>query len=194
MRAALFFVCALLWTVPAYGKAKHVVLIVWDGMRPDFVSEKNTPNLWKLAQDGVTFRHHHSVWPTLTNVNGTALATGVFPQRSGVIGNNEYRPALDPVRSIDTAGAETIQRGDEISGGKYLAAPTIAELVQAAGRRSSVAGTKWVADLFDRARTRTSEMAQKSPSMTAGSAVSAMTERTLLDSLGQFPKKEFQPS
>ncbi len=26
-------------------KAEHVVLMVWDGMRPDFVSEANTPHL-----------------------------------------------------------------------------------------------------------------------------------------------------
>lgn len=37
---------------------------------------------------------------------------------------------------------ETIRRGDEISGGRYLAAPTIAELVQARGGRVPIAGTK----------------------------------------------------
>jgi predicted AlkP superfamily pyrophosphatase or phosphodiesterase len=34
---------------------RHVVVIVWDGMRPDFVSEENTPGLWKLAHEGVIF-------------------------------------------------------------------------------------------------------------------------------------------
>ena len=34
-------------------KDRHVVVIVWDGMRPDFVSEQNTPALWKLARSGV---------------------------------------------------------------------------------------------------------------------------------------------
>src|SRR4029077_2995496 len=27
---------------------RHVVVVVWDGMRPDFVSEETTPTLWKL--------------------------------------------------------------------------------------------------------------------------------------------------
>src|SRR5207302_10177535 len=57
---------------------RRVVVVVWDGMRRDMVSEKNTPTLWKLAQDGVTFRNHHSVYPSATNVNGTTMATGVY--------------------------------------------------------------------------------------------------------------------
>src|SRR5881392_2592067 len=73
----------------------HVVVVVWDGMRPDFVSERNSPTLCKLAREGVTFRHHHSVYPTATEVNGAALATGVYPNRNGLLANREYRPRID---------------------------------------------------------------------------------------------------
>jgi hypothetical protein len=38
----------------AFGKASNVVVIVWDGMRPDFVSEETTPTLTRLARQGVT--------------------------------------------------------------------------------------------------------------------------------------------
>src|SRR5437762_4321142 len=34
---------------------RHVVIVVWDGMRPDFVNKDNTTALWKLAQEGVIF-------------------------------------------------------------------------------------------------------------------------------------------
>src|SRR2546430_17735630 len=70
---------------------RHVVIVVWDGMRPDFISEQNTPTLWKLAQAGVIFRNHHSVYPSATIVNGTAINTGVYPSRSGVLANHDYR-------------------------------------------------------------------------------------------------------
>jgi len=63
---------------------RHVVIVVWDGMRPDFVSEQNTPALWKLSREGVTFRNHHAVYPSATMVNGTALVTGVYPSRNGI--------------------------------------------------------------------------------------------------------------
>ncbi len=74
---------------------RHVVVVVWDGMRPDFVSEETTPTLWKLAREGVTFRNHHPVYPSATQVNGTALVTGVYPGKNGVIANYEYRPEID---------------------------------------------------------------------------------------------------
>src|SRR5882724_2555528 len=80
---------------------RHVVVVVWDGMRPDFVSEENTPALWKLAHEGVIFRNHHAVYPSATMVNGTALVTGVYPGHSGVIANHDYRPEIDHKHSID---------------------------------------------------------------------------------------------
>src|SRR2546423_14394556 len=80
---------------------RHVVVVVWDGMRPDFVSEQNTPALWKLAQSGVTFRNHHSVYPSATIVNGTAINTGFYPDRNGILANHDYQPKINPKSSID---------------------------------------------------------------------------------------------
>ena len=79
------------------------------------------------------------------------MATGCYPGHSGIIGNREYRPAIDPARPIGTEEAPTIRRGDEVSGGKYLRVPTLPELCHAAGWRTAVAGTKTVALLWDRA-------------------------------------------
>ncbi len=36
-------------TKGARGQAEHVVLVVWDGMRPDFVTKENAPTLWQLG-------------------------------------------------------------------------------------------------------------------------------------------------
>src|SRR5207247_9014807 len=123
---------------------RHVVVVVWDGMRPDFVSEENTPALWKLARDGVIFRNHHAVYPSATMVNGTAMVTGVYPGKNSIIANHVYRPDIDPRHAIDVEVASVVEKGDELSGGKYVAAPTIAELVQRAGARSVVAAAKTV--------------------------------------------------
>lgn len=139
---------------PERGKAEHVVLIVWDGMRPEFVTEGNAPTLWNLAQSGVTFRNHHSVYPSLTNVNSTALATGVWPARSGLLANYEYRPDLEGAKFIRTDHAPIVQKGDELSHGRYLTAPTIAELAHAAGARTAIAGGKTTSFLHDRRATR----------------------------------------
>src|ERR1700704_6366632 len=129
---------------------RHVVVVVWDGMRPDFVNESNTPALWKLAQEGVTFQNHPSVYPTATNVNGAAIATGVDPNRNSLLANREFRPAIDPRKPFENAEWPIIKKVDELTGGKYIAAPTIAETVRAAGRRTAIVGTKAVAFLHDR--------------------------------------------
>ena len=129
---------------------RHVVVVVWDGMRPDFVSEETTPTLWKLAREGVTFRKHHAVYPSATMVNGTALVTGVYPGKNGVIANYEYRPEIDRSRSINIESPAAVSRGDEVSGGKFISVPTIAELVQGAGGRTVIASAKTVGLLLDR--------------------------------------------
>src|SRR6266576_1628441 len=129
---------------------RHVVVVVWDGMRPDFVSQENTPALWKLANEGVVFRNHHAVYPSATNVNGTALVTGVYPGRSGLIANHDYLPAIDSRKSLDVEIPKVVEKGDELSGGKYISIPTIAEMVQRAGGRTAIATAKTVGLLLDR--------------------------------------------
>jgi len=75
------------------GRGRIVVLMVWDGLRPDFVTQRDTPNLYRLAREGVRFDRHHAIFPTLTMVNATALATGAPPGVNGLEGNVFYVPA-----------------------------------------------------------------------------------------------------
>ncbi len=128
---------------------RHVVVIVWDGMRPDFVSEINTPALHALASRGVFFKSNHCVYLSSTEVNGTALATGAYPQRSGVIANSEFRPEVDPSRPVGTERLETIRATERR--GKYLNVPTLAETLRSKGLHTAIAGSKGVALLHDHA-------------------------------------------
>ncbi len=135
----------------AAGKASHVVVMVWDGMRADFVSPETTPTLAALASNGVTFLHHHPVYPSLTEANTVAISTGVYPRQSGLLANNEYRPALNPLAYVETDDLSTVRKGDEVTGDHYLEFPTIAEILHTHGLPTIVAGTKPVALLHDRA-------------------------------------------
>src|SRR5204863_8452571 len=144
------WLCALATGAQLSNQSRHVVVVVWDGMRPDFVTEQNTPALWKLAREGVTFRNHHSVYPSATMVNGTALVTGIYPGRNGIIANHVYRPEIDPHHAVDVELPPTVKKGDEVSRGKYISVPTIAELVQRARGRTVIAAAKSVGLLLDR--------------------------------------------
>src|SRR6266436_3134771 len=129
---------------------RHVVVVVWDGMRPDFVNQENKPALWKLAKQELGFHNNHAVYTSSTNVNGTAIVTSVYPDHSGLIANHDYRPEIDSKHSIDVEIPKVVEKGDELSGGKYILIPTIAEIVQSAGGRSAIAAAKTVGLLLDR--------------------------------------------
>jgi arylsulfatase A-like enzyme len=127
---------------------RHVVLMVWDGMRPDFVNATNTPTLSALAKRGVFFTNNHPVYVSSTEVNGTGLATGAYPEHSGIIGNREFRPSLDLLTPIATESLDAMRLADQH--GRYLAVPTIAETLQRQGYSTVIAGTKPVVLLHDR--------------------------------------------
>jgi arylsulfatase A-like enzyme len=175
-------------TAFAAGKAEHVVVIVWDGMRPDFISKEHTPTLYQLAQDGVMFQNHHAVYPSSTEVNGTAIATGAYPQNSGIVANKEYRPGIDELKPFDTQGYETIRKGDKISDGHYLMRSTTAEILQAAGLKTAIAGTKAVAQLLDR-RQRPDDY-REGVILFEGRVLPSSLQTSLNDSLGKFPAAE----
>jgi arylsulfatase A-like enzyme len=169
---------------------RHVVVVVWDGMRPDFVTEQNTPTLWKLAREGITFRNHHAVYPSATMVNGTAIVTGIYPGKSGIIANHVYRPDIDPRHSIDVELPAVVKKGDEVSGGKYILVPTIAELVQHAGGRTVIASAKTVGLLLD--RQADVGIAKNCVTLFAGKSLPAEIIPSITATLGPFPSGHLQ--
>jgi len=183
-RLALLGLILLCHQAAAAGKAARVVLIVWDGMRPDFVSPENTPALCELARDGVTFLHHHPVFVSSTEVNATALATGVYPGQNGIIGNNDFRPAIDPLKPIEMAALQAVRKGDEILPRHYIEYPTVAEILRAHGLRTAVAGTKPVALLHDRARRTEGDV---NVNVFAGETLPDDLKDKLYSALGRFP-------
>lgn len=145
----LLFLPVLHLSLAAPASERHVVLMVWDGMRPDFVNASNTPTLYALSQRGVFFTNNHPVYVSSTEVNGTGLATGAYPEHSGIIGNREFRPDFDSSTPIATESLDVMRQADEH--GKYLNAPTVAETLQSQGYSTVIAGTKPVVLLHDRA-------------------------------------------
>src|SRR5262245_65964647 len=88
---------------PGAAKATLHLVLIWDGLRPDSVNSADTPNLFRLRAEGVGFAHSHAVFPTVTRVNATSLATGTYPARHGIMGNQLYVPAVAPPRALSNA-------------------------------------------------------------------------------------------
>ena len=75
-------------TAPA--KPHNVIIFVADGLRYVSVTPQSAPTLWKLMHTGVNFTNTHSLYPTITTVNASAIATGHSLGDSGNVGNTIY--------------------------------------------------------------------------------------------------------
>ena len=112
-----------------------VIAFVVDGLRPDSITAEDTPTLFRLRAEGVSFVDSHAVFPTVTRVNAAALSTGTQPGTSGLLGNQLYLPAVDPRRAVDTGNYRNLLALDQVTGGRLLMAPTLAERLHARGLR-----------------------------------------------------------
>lgn len=123
---------------PARADQRHL-LVVLDGLRPDYVTPEVMPNLYALGQRGVVFTDHHAVYPTVTRVNAASISTGAYPETHGLMGNAVFFPAVDPTRFLNTGQRDNLLRIEEAEGERLLTAPTLGERLQGAGLRMLVA-------------------------------------------------------
>lgn len=83
----------------------QLLLISFDGFRADYLSKVETPNFDKLVQSGVTSEGLIPIFPTKTFPNHYAIATGLYPENNGLIGNNMYDPEMDASYSMGNRDA-----------------------------------------------------------------------------------------
>jgi hypothetical protein len=70
--------------------ARNVILFIADGLRHDSVNASDAPALLEMRQRGVHFINSHSLFPTLTTPNASAIATGHYLGDTGDFSNAEY--------------------------------------------------------------------------------------------------------
>ncbi|WP_342360998.1 alkaline phosphatase family protein [Terrarubrum flagellatum] len=127
-------------TRPNGSPATRVILAVFDGMRPDMISEKTTPNLMRLARRGIWFREARSVFPSMTRVATTSIATGAPPRVHGIVGNAFYWPAAARKHALDTSLIDDIALL-EASDGRAATATTFGDQLALAGRKLAIVHT-----------------------------------------------------
>ncbi|CAI4210780.1 unnamed protein product [Parascedosporium putredinis] len=84
------------------------VIISLDGFRPDFLQRGLTPRLNAFIREGVSPKYMLPSFPSVTFPNHYTLATGLYPESHGIVGNTFFDPTLngdffytDPTRSLD---------------------------------------------------------------------------------------------
>src|SRR5262245_7856121 len=68
----------------------NVIIFVADGLRYGSVEPGNMPNMTRLKSEGVDFTNSHSLYPTITTVNASAIATGHGIGDTGNFANTLY--------------------------------------------------------------------------------------------------------
>ncbi|RYN20535.1 hypothetical protein AA0112_g10681 [Alternaria arborescens] len=87
--------------------APTTILISLDGFRADFLFRNLTPTLNQFVQEGISPKYMMPSFPSVTFPNHYTMATGMYPEAHGVVGNTFWDPELqqefyytDPDRSL----------------------------------------------------------------------------------------------
>lgn len=86
-------------------KEPQLLLISFDGFRADYLSKTETPNFDSLIKNGATSEGLIPIFPTKTFPNHYSIATGLYPENNGLIGNNMYDPEMDARYSMGNRDA-----------------------------------------------------------------------------------------
>jgi predicted AlkP superfamily pyrophosphatase or phosphodiesterase len=124
--------------INATTKAHKTLIVFFDGLRPDYITAQNMPNLFAFKQQGAYGNKHHSVFPTVTRVNSSAYSTGSYPAKTGLMGNTVYFPQVDSLKGMDTGDAANLQKIDKATDGHLLTTISLGEVLQAAGKKMMV--------------------------------------------------------
>ncbi|KAK3495493.1 alkaline-phosphatase-like protein [Neurospora crassa] len=88
--------------------APTTIIFSLDGFRADFLNRGLTPRLSSFIKEGVSPLYMLPSFPSVTFPNHYTLATGLYPEAHGVVGNTFWDPTLreefyytDPARSMD---------------------------------------------------------------------------------------------
>jgi len=74
-------------------KYSPLILISFDGYRPDYLDRGLSPNLAALAAGGVRAQAMRPSFPTLTFPNHYTIVTGLYPDHHGIVDNRMVDPA-----------------------------------------------------------------------------------------------------
>jgi arylsulfatase A-like enzyme len=142
-------IAAVLATAPAHAvpvsrRPHNLILFVADGLRGGIVSPQTAPAMAALAKRGIAFPNSHSLFPTFTTANASALATGHYLGDTGDFSNTIYagfpvaaaKGSVTPFIENDPILAEL----DSHFRGNYLDEETLLEAARAAGYGTAAIG------------------------------------------------------
>ena len=134
-------------------KPHNIVLFVPDGLRALVVTPQSAPIMAAIRDQGVNFKNPHSIFPTFTTANASAMATGHFLGDTGDFGNTIY--AGFPVQAANGTVTPFLESDpvlgemDQHFGGDYLDEDTILMWARRQGLSTATVGKVGPVLIFD---------------------------------------------
>src|SRR6185437_7685078 len=146
LRSAAFAALLVIGAQPtlAADKPHNVLIFVADGLRYVSVTPKSAPTMWRIKSEGVDFTNSHSLYPTITTVNASAIATGHYIGDTGDFGNTLWTGM--PMQSRGGGSVVGLENNAVLAemnqkfGGNYLNEETLMARARAQGFSTAVIG------------------------------------------------------
>lgn len=113
-------------------RPRRAILIVCDGLGAEWVSEAHTPTLARLLAGHRSASDHRAVFPSVTRVSAASIATGCFPGRHGLEGNQMALVEAGRI-TVHNVGAPSFRETMRRVTGRTLRVPTLAERLAKSG-------------------------------------------------------------
>jgi hypothetical protein len=131
----------------------NVILFVPDGLRGRIVTPQTAPAMAEVRDKGVNFTNPHSLFPTFTTANASAMATGHYLGDTGDFSNTIFTGyPVGPANGTVTPFLEVnpvIIDVDEHFGGDYLNEETVLKMARAKGYSTAALGKLGPTLIFD---------------------------------------------
>ncbi|HEV2530220.1 alkaline phosphatase family protein [Phenylobacterium sp.] len=128
----------------AAARPHNLILFVADGLRAHIVTPETAPAIAAVRAEGVDFQNSHSLYPTVTTPNASAIATGHLLGDTGDFGNTIYvtTPLAAPVSSVLAPIEDDIVQGmlNQRYDGDYLGEVSLLQAARAKGYATAVLG------------------------------------------------------
>ena len=140
--AAGVLFAACLFGLPGQAAARNVIIFVADGLRSHAVTPETSPALAALRAEGVDFANSHSLYPTITTPNASAIATGHLLADTGDFGNTIYTgvPLADGSIFVSPEDDRGQRMLNEHFAGDFLGETTLLEAARAKGYATAALG------------------------------------------------------
>jgi arylsulfatase A-like enzyme len=132
---------------------RNLILFVPDGLRGRIVSPQTAPAMAEIRDKGVNFKNSHSLFPTFTTANASAMATGHYLGDTGDFSNTIYTGY--PLEAVGGTVVPFLENDavlgsvDEHFGGDYLNEETLLKLARDKGYSTAAMGKLGPTLIFD---------------------------------------------